>query len=291
MSRSLQLSSSAFSAGVLSAAATPARADATPARSAMAMLSSPEFLSPTRAVGRRRSIEEQEAEEEQLEAALVSAAHQQAAEGALAVEDVASALSAPAEQQQAQQDASLAATLKQLETEPADAASCAAKFELYEGYAKLTEDARAATLELWVTAQQDFDAANAATTKQQIEREIAAIDRVANLGIDFDERRWFVHGMTKAACRNQRTLNTVLGGIQTKLELLASQSECPVCFDTFGNERPSTTLGCAHKVCTECWAHWSSMARGANPACPLCRHEEFLGAVLAADGGETADVH
>jgi len=287
MSRSLALSSSVFSAGVQEAASLPASATPHRYRSAMAMLASPAFLSPSRHAAAPRSIEMEEEEEAELEQELASEALQQAADGAIAMTDVHRALQAPAEVQAVDQAQKLEETLAQLETEPSEAAACAAKFELYEGYVKLTEDARTATLELWETAKNDFDAAQAATTRVQIEREIEAIDRPDNLGIHEDPSRWFVHAMCRTVCRNQRTLNGVLSGIHTKLELLASQTECPVCFDAFGPEQPSVTLGCAHKCCASCWGHWSTMARGNVAPCPLCRNEEFLRAVLAAAAGES----
>lgn len=174
----------------------------------------------------------------------------------------------------------LADALRQLQVEPTDDAARAAKFELYEGFAKLTEDARTAVHALWDSAQGDLEAANATATKAQIEQDLRHVDRRDNLGIDFENsQHWFVHGMCTAAARNQRLLDGVLGSITTKLELLSSQSECPVCFESFDSERPSTTLGCAHRVCSECWGHWSAMG---GAVCPLCRHTEFLGQVLRA---------
>jgi len=98
--------------------------------------------------------------------------------------------------------------------------------------------------------------------------------------------------MCRASVRNQRAIDAILGGITTKLELLSSATECPICFEPFGPDRPASTLSCAHKCCTECWAHWSSLA-GAGvraAACPLCRHEEFLDRVLTAASADSAAV-
>lgn len=254
----------------------------------MSALSSPAFLSPSsRALGiRHRSVEEMEAEEDALDEQLNVTAQQQAIDGAIDVSDVAAYTAAAdgdpeRDARQAQQAKTLDEALAQLESEPTDAAACAAKFELYEGFAELTEKAREALFELWSGAQADLDAANAPATKAAIAREIARIDRVDHLGIPDETHRWFVHGMCRAACKNQRMLDGVLGGITSKLELLASQSDCPVCLEAFGDTRKATTLGCAHKCCEECWASWSAVA-GHRAVCPLCRHEEFLSAVLDA---------
>ena len=41
-------------------------------------------------------------------------------------------------------------------------------------------------------------------------------------------------------------------------------------------------LGCCHKVCGECWAHWQAIKHGRG-FCLLCKHEEFLGDVCEGD--------
>ena len=83
--------------------------------------------------------------------------------------------------------------------------------------------------------------------------------------------------------RNQQILNGVLAGITTKLQLLGSQTECPICLEHFSEEdRPPTTLSCAHKACQECWGHWVAVNSRRTAVCPLCRHEEFLDGVLRA---------
>lgn len=167
-----------------------------------------------------------------------------------------------------------------MEVEPEDAQACAAKFELYEGFAKLTSEARQSTLDLWESVQEDF--ASAPAVKTQIDREIKSIDRASNLGIQDESRYWFVHGMCSATARNQKLISHVLSGVTSKLDLLSSQTECPICMDAFGTERPATTLGCAHKACEECWSHWSSVNGAHTVPCPLCRHDQFLDRVLSA---------
>lgn len=290
MSKSMSLSSAAFHAGVRSADATPNRASTSV--NAMDMLASPQFLSPSfrsSAVKRTRTIEEEEAEEEALEQELDVLADEQVAHGALAVADLQALAHADADPgvQQAQQASQLAETLKQLEVEPSDAEACAAKFALYEGFAKLTEDARTAVTELATSSQAELATsadASASVVATLIAADLRGIDKPQNLGLADDPRgRWFVHGMCDAAVNNQRLLDGVLGGIQRKLELLASQTDCPICFECFEpTTRPATALSCAHKVCTECWGHWCAMGNGHVAVCPLCRHEEFLERVMRA---------
>lgn len=187
--------------------------------------------------------------------------------------------------------AKLKETLCQLSKEPEDAAECEAKFELYEGFAKLTENARKATFDLWDSVKDDFN--EAAATKATIEKELRNIDQASNLGIYDDQPhgKWFVHSMCRATARNQATIDTVLKGVTSKLELLGSQTECPICFEAFGPTKPSTALSCAHKTCVECWSHWSVVSGGPQTAvCPLCRHEEFLDRVFQAAGRAPPDI-
>ena len=96
-------------------------------------------------------------------------------------------------------------------------------------------------------------------------------------------RTSFVHGMCTAACKNQQVLDRVLKDIEKKLEMLASQTECPICLEAFSDSRPATTLGCAHKACTECWRHWCEVSGGSQHApCPLCRQADFVAGVMRA---------
>jgi len=281
MGQSLSLSSTACYTGMLSATATPAPS-AERAVVAMASLSSPVFLSPSPSLAlgdRARSLVEEEAEEDALEEALVSAAQEQVAQGSLTSEQVTAQIAGGDAAQQAQQT-SLQAALAQLEKEPTDPKACEANFKLYEGISRLTEDARSATLELWEQSKDEFDAAPEA--KAELQRMITRVDKQENLGIHDDPRYWFVHGMCQATARNQTVLNGVLSSIKTRLELLSSQTECPICYEDFGPDRPSTTLSCAHKACTECWGNWSQVCGGRMAVCPICRNEEFLERVLTA---------
>ena len=316
MSRSLTLSSTIWRSGLQDvqehadtpgADASPAyrgqsmRRAATIASDAMGALSSPQFLSPSPAVtmthGGQGSedaaarllhdLRSEEVLEEQATRSLDALVAQQVAAGTLSTLDAASANAAlsvdAAGQEAAARDeaAALEAALSQLEREPADEAECEAKFKLYEGYAKLTEDARNATLEWWDGVTGEF--AEAPAVRRQCEREIQAIDKEANLGIHEGDRRWFAHGMCKAAACNQKQIKAVLAKVTGKLELLTSQEECPICFDPL-SDKPTTTLSCAHKTCSDCWGNWVAVAGGHSACCPLCRHQEFFERVLHAAG-------
>jgi len=182
-------------------------------------------------------------------------------------------------QAQAAEHSELQQVLRQLEVEPSSEAACAAKFELYEQFATTVSNSRGATLALWDEVKPEFE--GAVTVQRAIERDLKAIDHERNLGIEDHARVWFVHSMTSQAARNAQLLDTALSSIRTKLGLLTAQHDCPVCFECFDDVAgcPSTTLGCAHKVCTECWGEWQKM-QGARAFCPLCRHDDFLNAVL-----------
>lgn len=300
MSASRSLTSAAFHSGVsaiaemtspqtpIPAADLAVRSRTLDATTAMNMLSSPEFMSPvyrSRAVvDAEEDLAAEEAEEELRSAALRNVIEQQVTSGALDQTSASAAMSGQGNSTVEQ--SSLAAALKQLEKEPADEAECTSKFELYTTFQKLTETSRDATFELWDKVKGEF--ASAAATQRQIERQLRSIDSENNMGIQDDPNRWFVHSMCKVAARNQRQIDGVLNDVSRKLELLASQTSCPICFDDFSAvDRPATTLGCAHKTCHECWTHWCAVNGGnaARASCPLCRHDEFLGDLLrAADG-------
>ena len=182
----------------------------------------------------------------------------------------------------AAEQSELQEVLRQLEVEPPNAEACAVKFRLFEQYASSVTNSRQATLALWEEVKGEF--AGATSVRCTIEHALKAIDQERNLGIAEDTQVWFVHAMTAQAARNARALDTVLSTIRTKLGLLSAQHTCPVCYESFtdaAGAKPATTLGCAHKVCTECWSEWRQM-QGVHAFCPLCRHDEFLHAVLPA---------
>lgn len=177
----------------------------------------------------------------------------------------------------------MAKLLQQLHTEPNNDDERATKFLLYEKYAETVSDARKATLDFWAEAVEEF----AGNAKAAVENDIRKLDGEQNMGFAFNEgsQRWFVYDMVKAADRNSRTIERLLASMRTKLELLSSQAECPICLEAFsaeqaeGNDdaeaRPTAVLGCCHKVCQECWDHWQEI-NPHNAFCPLCRQQDFL---------------
>lgn len=181
----------------------------------------------------------------------------------------------------------MATILNQLRFEPKNEAECAAKFMLYEGYGSEVEQMRGTLLKFHEETKPTVPAAIAA----DMDRQVNGIDSTEAMGIHDDAREWFVFHMMRQAERNNLKMAGILEGFEKKLEFLASndQSECPVCLEDFtaeGDHAPET-LGCCHKVCKDCWNNWSSVM-GGRPFCPLCRHDEFLGAVAARVTGAPA---
>jgi len=177
----------------------------------------------------------------------------------------------------------MAKLLQKLHNEPSNDEERAAKFMLYERYADTVSDARKATLDFWAEAVLEFEG----TAKALVENDIKKLDGEQNLGFFMQaNQRWFVYDMVKVAHQNAGTIERLLASMRTKLELLSSQSECPICLEAFEQEqgesdqlRPTTTLSCCHKVCKDCWQQWQQI----NPHsafCPLCRQEDFLMRIL-----------
>lgn len=173
--------------------------------------------------------------------------------------------------------AAVAAVLEQLRAEPADAAECAAKFQLYEEYASQLERMRGSVFQLFEESRGSLPRA----VEADMERQLKGIDRQDTMGIPEETSEWFVFHMMKASEANNRRLAAILSGFERQLEFLAKndQAECPVCFEAFDASRASETLGCCHRICKECWANWSAVMRG-NAFCPLCRNSEFLNVVI-----------
>mmetsp|Transcript_4934 Transcript_4934/g.7532 ORF Transcript_4934/g.7532 Transcript_4934/m.7532 type:complete len:355 (+) Transcript_4934:58-1122(+) len=167
--------------------------------------------------------------------------------------------------------------LEQLAKEPTDDRELTAKFALYESFLETVVTIREETISFW-EENMDLFTGGSRTTAQ---RDIDKIDSVGAMGIEVDPLKWFVYHMALKASDNSRRISHILGSLRHRLEMLGSQEdlgECPFCLDemtSMGASR-TTVLGCCHRVCTECWEHWSGM-RAPHPAfCPLCRHEEFV---------------
>jgi hypothetical protein len=199
-------------------------------------------------------------------------------------------------------DGEMGELLKQLETEPDSDVERSAKFTMFEQYADTLSDTRKAALAFWEEAKAEFDG----SAKDAVEADIKAIDAHEHMGLHFGDqhRRWFVYDMVVQAHKNSQGIEHLVKGIRTKLELLASQVDCPICMECFAAEGAEgasgveggdaaggitdvTTLGCCHKVCTDCWSHWCGLQRGAA-CCPLCRKPEFLQGMFGPQFGTPA---
>jgi hypothetical protein len=170
--------------------------------------------------------------------------------------------------------------LRQLRKEPENEQECAAKFMLYEGYGSEVEQMRNTLYRFYEESKPNVPEALASDMSKQLK----GIDTQEAMGIPDHSREWFVYHMMRQAERNNLKMAGILDGFEKKLEFLAAndQTECPVCLEDFTLSGPHApeTLGCCHKVCKECWESWSTVMHG-HPFCPLCRNEEFLGALAS----------
>mmetsp|Transcript_50754 Transcript_50754/g.111080 ORF Transcript_50754/g.111080 Transcript_50754/m.111080 type:complete len:346 (+) Transcript_50754:42-1079(+) len=165
------------------------------------------------------------------------------------------------------------ALLDQLRVEPASEAESAAKFGLYEEYLTTVEQTRRTTLEFWASVKPDFPA----QAQAHLQKAVTKLDSHDAMAADFDEtgRRWFVYDMTVAAHRNNAAISKCLDMLRGRLEMMQGQEECPVCLERLEGAAGVHTMGCCHQVCAPCWRLYQAAV--AQPACPLCRHEDFVG--------------
>jgi len=176
------------------------------------------------------------------------------------------------------EDSQMEVSLGQLRTEPSDDTEMAAKFQLYEGYSSQVEQMRKTLLDFHKETRTTVPPAVA----QDMDQKVGSIDSREAMGIFDEAREWFVFQMMQKAQKNNLTMAKILEGFEATLKFLLQndQQECPVCLESFEQNGPHSpeTLSCCHKVCTDCWAHWKAAMHG-RPFCPLCRNDEFLGAV------------
>ena len=174
----------------------------------------------------------------------------------------------------------LTALLAQLSAQPGTDEERAAKFGLYESHSETLSTQRTALDVLWSSCKSDFNGA----AKEAVERELKGVDCHGNLELWEDKRHWFVYSMAVKANANQRILEATLAAINTRLQLLSSDADCPVCLESLGDAADVTALGCAHRCCSECWTQWSMQCQQTHttPFCPLCRQEQFVDALFQA---------
>merc|ERR1711959_432207 len=183
---------------------------------------------------------------------------------------------APVEVEEEAGQMEMSELLEQLKVEPAEEEEQQAKFVLFEKYLETVEKMRVETFDFWDEAKEEFHESG----RGDVERALRRIDGHDNMAVEFYEGRWFVYDMTKKAGSNCAMIGRNLCMIKTRIELLAEQDDCPVCLEPLGEcgEEPHV-FSCCHKVCGECWQHWSEMHRG-GAFCPMCRQEDFLGDIM-----------
>jgi hypothetical protein len=167
------------------------------------------------------------------------------------------------------------ALLEQLATEPSNQTELEAKFKLFENFLGTVTAVRETTIEFWDENKNVF---LEGAMRNAAERQVRQIDSHDAYSIEEDPRKWFVYSMLKKANENSASISQVLASLRARLDMLAqAPGECPICLEMIHTDK-CTILSCAHKVCSDCWDHYSSMmARDHHQlVCPLCRHEEFV---------------
>jgi hypothetical protein len=168
------------------------------------------------------------------------------------------------------------ALLNQLKAEPTEDQEMAAKFMIYETYSEEVSKGRKLLFDLFEESRAGLPDA----VRIGMQKELKSIDKENNMGIPDHMRVWFVYHMMRQAGKNNDSMGKIMESFEKRMEFLANndQDECPICLESFGEQRPATTLGCCHKVCEGCWQNWCAVNHG-RPFCPLCKHEEFLEAM------------
>lgn len=166
--------------------------------------------------------------------------------------------------------------LEQLRNEPTGEEELMAKFAIYEKYSEEVVKMRETLFRLY----EENKAALPPAVNADMAKQLKQVDRTEAMGIPDDARGWFVYHMMKKAGHNNASIGAILEHFEKKLEFLAKndQDECPICLESFSDERPADTLGCCHKVCRDCWQHWVAVCNN-HPFCPLCKNDEFHEAV------------
>jgi hypothetical protein len=164
--------------------------------------------------------------------------------------------------------------LDQLRVEPRNNRERAAKFLIYEVYSHEVESMRTTIVNLNTECEDSVPAAVSAML------DIRALESTDAMAIPDNTQEWFVFHMMQMAQRNNVKMAARVDDFEKKLKFLSEndQQECPSCLEPFGPTKFPKTLGCCHKICTECWARWTTVMHELqrHPFCPLCRYREFL---------------
>lgn len=165
--------------------------------------------------------------------------------------------------------------LEQFRVEPSDPDELMSKFGMFEVLSNTVCTIREETLAFWRENRSVVED----SVCQQCDRDIQSIDNAENQSIYDESRNWFVYDMAVKANHNTRLINNLLRNIKSRLEMLAQEpGECPFCLSTMVSPH-YLTLSCCHRVCRDCWHHWKTL-QGPNTFCPVCRHNDFLEAMV-----------
>lgn len=169
------------------------------------------------------------------------------------------------------------AVLETFRKEPADSKKTEEKCKVFESYFAAIEKLRKDIDTFWLESSEIFEG----RSKQECERLMKnTLDSEAAMGVHDRTDVWIMWLMLRQCQRNEVSMRGLLKTLESRLQILGGQDDCPVCLDTLEDaegEHPVTTLGCCHKVCTSCWKYWVQMQPAAF--CPVCRQHDFLDAV------------
>merc|ERR1711904_389560 len=128
---------------------------------------------------------------------------------------------------------------------------------LFEAYSQQVELIRKRLFDLYEESRPALPDAVA----KDMEKHLKKIDNTEAMGIPDNAREWFVYHMMKKTGNNNKTMVAILEDFEKKLDFLAKseQEECPICLEIFTEDLPSETLGCCHRVCSDCWAPWCTV--------------------------------
>eukprot|EP00494_Astrolonche_serrata_P006922 UN06947 len=115
-------------------------------------------------------------------------------------------------------DDSIQSVLNQMKTEPKDETMVKQKYKLFEDFLKNVETSRKATYDFWGDCKEDFS--EIPTAAKQVEEDLKNLDSEDSMGINFEERVWFVYSMTVQADKNNEKIKQMLKRISTKLDML-----------------------------------------------------------------------
>lgn len=163
--------------------------------------------------------------------------------------------------------------LEQLRTEPTVDDEIKAKFAIFETYMDSVTVLRNDVYSTWENAKAQFET----NAVHRMDQQLKKVDATENMGVADQDGVWIVYGMMVRASSNHTLLSTILKEMETKLALLASDVDCPMCLEPVGvgeGKKAAKILACCHRTCTECWTEWAAVHP--HPFCPLCRQVDFV---------------